>query len=81
MNSKRNREFQQLLCAPLYLETFIGVKFPDGTILEAKFSPKETLKHVVDLVSQVIFLIFIIFSIILVQARHFISISLLQFKK
>jgi len=48
--SRRKKEFQDLLKKPLFTETRIRVRCPDMTILEARFSPKETLKNVVDFV-------------------------------
>lgn len=51
--SKRKKEFEDMLKRPVYTETKIRVKFPNNTVLEATFSPKETLKTVVDFVKVV----------------------------
>mmetsp|Transcript_36088 Transcript_36088/g.32473 ORF Transcript_36088/g.32473 Transcript_36088/m.32473 type:complete len:110 (+) Transcript_36088:782-1111(+) len=49
--SRRKKEFEQLLKAPLFTETKIRVKFPNNTVWEATFSPREKVKDVMDLVT------------------------------
>jgi len=49
-SSRRRKEFEELVKRPLFTDTKIRVRFPDMTIMEAKFSPKESLKDVVDFV-------------------------------
>jgi hypothetical protein len=53
-SSKRKKEFEHLLNQPLYTECRIRIKFPNNTIMEAKFSPKEPVKNIVDVVAKVI---------------------------
>lgn len=50
--SRRKKEFEELLKKPLFIESRVRVRFPNNTILEAKFSPKEPVKNVVDLVKK-----------------------------
>lgn len=52
-SSRRRKEFEELVKRPIFTETAIRVKFPDGKILEGKFSPKETLKNLIDFVKEV----------------------------
>jgi len=51
-SSRRRKEFDELIKRPLFTETNIRVKFPDGKILEGKFSPKEKLSDLVDFVRE-----------------------------
>jgi len=53
-SSRRKKEFEQLLKQPLFTETKIRVKFPNNTVFEAKFSPRERVKNIVDYVRKVI---------------------------
>lgn len=52
-SSRRKKEFEQLVKQPLYPECRIRIKFPNNTIMEAKFSPREPVKNIVDTVKQV----------------------------
>jgi len=52
-SSRRRKEFDQLLKQPLFTESRIRVRFPNNQILEAKFSPREPVKNIVDLVRKV----------------------------
>ena len=52
--SRRKKEFEELLKKPVFTETKIRIKFPNSHVLEAKFSPKEKLKDVVNFVKTVI---------------------------
>jgi len=51
-SSRRRKEFDQLLKQPLFTESRIRVRFPNNQILEAKFSPREPVKNIVDLVRK-----------------------------
>jgi len=53
-SSRRRKEFDQLLKQPLYTESIIRVRFPNNHILEAKFSPRELVKNIVDVVRKVL---------------------------
>ena len=52
-SSKRRKEYQDLIKKPLFTESKIRIKFPNNTILEGKFSPKETLRDVLNFVTNV----------------------------
>jgi len=51
-SSRRKKEFEQLLKQPLFTETKVRIKFPNNTVLEGKFSPRERVKNIVDFVRQ-----------------------------
>lgn len=51
-SSRRKKEFEQLLKQPLFTESRIRIKFPNNTIFEAKFSPKELVKSIVDTLKE-----------------------------
>lgn len=52
-SSKRKMEYEKLLNAPVYTETRLKIKFPGNFVLEAKFSPKETILNVIDYIQSV----------------------------
>lgn len=51
--SKRKKEFEHLIKQDIYSETLIRVKMPGDVILEAKFSPMETIQSLYSLVDEV----------------------------
>ena len=51
--SKRKKEFEDLVKKPLFTESKIRVKFPNNSVFEAFFSPKETLHDVISFLKPV----------------------------
>lgn len=44
--SRTRKELKQLMDTPLFTETKLRIKLPDGRILESRFSPRERMCHV-----------------------------------
>eukprot|EP01017_Pseudomicrothorax_dubius_P028468 TRINITY_DN3383_c0_g1_i15.p2 TRINITY_DN3383_c0_g1~~TRINITY_DN3383_c0_g1_i15.p2 ORF type:complete len:182 (+),score=44.99 TRINITY_DN3383_c0_g1_i15:906-1451(+) len=53
-SSRRKKEFEDLARRPVFSETRIRIKFPDSIVVEAKFSPLETLETLIPFVRDLL---------------------------
>lgn len=53
-SNKRKKELKRLLETPVFTETRIRFKLPDGSLIESYFSPVEKVKHLREELEKVV---------------------------